>query len=221
MDKQTWLDSLRVELKGLPQSEIEDIVQHYSESYDERVEQGVDKDEALRQLGDYHTIAQSYKSERAEWVGINSVTKHAFDKWPVVVVVLLVVGAPLYLGVLAGLFGGALGLLIGVVVVAIACFVSLVAFTISGFAMMIGSLYGIVTSIVLMQTNQPAGLAILGSSIAIFGAGIALAILSVRMTQLSVKFAKWAVSNISKGTTKFIGWVGTIFNGRAQSVRSI
>jgi uncharacterized membrane protein len=95
-----WLQGLKRGLRGLPKREIEDIVQHYSESYDERVEQGVDKDEALRQLGNCCEIAKIHKYARREWTESgNSSTPKLLYKWRVAAIALMAICIPIYLAV--------------------------------------------------------------------------------------------------------------------------
>ena len=51
MDKQEFLSKLRAKLFGLPQKELEERLSFYSEMIDDRIEEGLSEETAVKELG--------------------------------------------------------------------------------------------------------------------------------------------------------------------------
>lgn len=57
MNKAEFIAKLEDKLRGLPQSDINKSLDYYSEMIDERIDEGMDENEAVAQLGDINDIA--------------------------------------------------------------------------------------------------------------------------------------------------------------------
>jgi len=69
VNKQLFLKQLRIQLRGLPEKEIEEIIHEYASYFTEAAESGLSEKEAARNLGHPFKIAQDIKASR----------KHAFS----------------------------------------------------------------------------------------------------------------------------------------------
>ena len=105
MDKNTFLLQLQKQLKGLPEEEVQQTVEYYREMLEDRIEEGLSEEEAVKEIGTVEEIAQPLLPKPTR-------NRTAWE------LVLLVLGFPVWFSVLAavvGLFGvtlGAIGLLI-------------------------------------------------------------------------------------------------------------
>jgi len=61
MDKQSFLNELRRRLRELPENEFEKSVEFYSESIDDRIEDGMTEEEAVAALGSLDEIVQTIR----------------------------------------------------------------------------------------------------------------------------------------------------------------
>ncbi len=165
MCKQEFLDALRLRLSGLPKRDLEERLDFYSESIDDRVEEGCTEEDAVATLGSVEEIA-------AEILGEIPLFKLARERvrpkrrlyaWEIV---LLVLGSPLWLSLLIAAFSVFLSLyavLWSLTVTAWAVFASLVG----------GALGAVAAGILFICTGSGA------SGAVTVGAGVACAGLSI------------------------------------------
>lgn len=109
MDKLEFLSELREALRGLPDSDIEERLSFYSEMIDDRIEEGLSVKEAIAEIGSVEKI-------RAEIIRTTPLVKIIAKKikprkkigvWEIV---LLVLGAPIWLSLAVAAFAVALSL---------------------------------------------------------------------------------------------------------------
>ncbi len=94
MTKKEFLNSLREKLYGLGELEIEERVLFYSEMIDDRMEEGLTEEEAVAELGPIDDIPG--------FTAVKTPDKKAFSgkKLKVWVIIMLVLGAPIWLSLL-------------------------------------------------------------------------------------------------------------------------
>ena len=63
MTKQEFLSKLRSGLVGLPQNEVEERLEFYSEMIDDRMEEGISEEEAISDIGNVDEIISRIISE--------------------------------------------------------------------------------------------------------------------------------------------------------------
>ena len=63
MNKQEFLGALRRGLLGLPEEDIENSVEFYSEMIDDRIDEGMSEDEAVADIGSANEVIQQILSE--------------------------------------------------------------------------------------------------------------------------------------------------------------
>ena len=139
MYKQEFLFRLKSKLKGLPEQDVDERVNFYSEIIDDRIEEGVTEQDAVSELGDVNKIASQIISDvpfiRIVKDRINK--KRKFSAWEIV---LISIGSPIWLSLLIALFAVIFSLYVSlwaVVVSAYAVEISLIA---CAFAGVVGSI---------------------------------------------------------------------------------
>ncbi len=102
MSKKEFLSQLRKGLVGLPNDDIEEHINFYSEMIDDRVEDGLTEEEAIMQIGTVNEIISQILSETpiTKLVKEKVKPKRALKGWEILLIIL---GAPLWfsLGVAA------------------------------------------------------------------------------------------------------------------------
>lgn len=183
MNKQQFLEKLRAKLSGLPKKDLEERIAFYSESIDDRIEEGLSEEEAVAQMGEIDEIVLQIATETP----FTKIVKEKYAQKRTISageIALLVIGFPLWFPLLAGLFVVAVSLFVtfwSVIVSLWAGFVSLVA----------GAIGGVVTSIALLCVGKAStGLAMLAMSLICAGLSI-LAFYGCKIvTKYMLKFTK-------------------------------
>lgn len=107
MNKAEFLGELRRRLKGLPQNETEERIAFYGEVIDDRIEEGVSEEDAVRELGNVDTIAAQILEDVPLWgivkeniKNIKKKKKKGFRHKKTWKIVLLAVGSPVWVPLL-------------------------------------------------------------------------------------------------------------------------
>lgn len=165
MNKQDFLVGLRNKLFGLPHNDIEERLSFYSEIIDDRIEEGLTEQEAVATIGEVDDVA----SQIVEDTSLGKIAKQRIkpqQKLKAWVVVLLVVGSPIWLS-----------LILAAVAVAFSIYVSLWAVIISlwsVFVSLVGSSVGSIAGgiIIACKDNALTGIAIIGLGLVCAGLAI-------------------------------------------------
>ena len=143
MNKQEFLERLRRGLRGLPQGDIEERLNFYAEMIDDRMEEGLSEAEAVAEIGGVDEVVSQILAETP----LTKLVKEKIKpKSPVNpgVVVLLILGFPLWFPILAAVFAIVLAAYIvvwSVIISLWAVFVSLIA---SWFGVIFSAVYNAV-----------------------------------------------------------------------------
>lgn len=159
MNKQEFLAKLRKGLSGLSQSEIEERVAFYSEVIDDRMEEGISEEEAVREIGSVDDIVSQILAENA-----SPKTERKMRAWEVA---LLVLGSPVWLSLLIA----ALAVVFSVYVAMWSVILSLWAIFVAVVSCIFGSVVATVFCFVFYK-NQLAGLVMLSAGIVCIGLSI-------------------------------------------------
>lgn len=170
MNKFEFLTLLRERLSGLPCEDIEKTLDYYSEMIDDRVEEGLTEDEAVAALGNLDTIvtqafadsAAFNANARKEESAKEPPKRRELKPW---MVVLIVLGAPVWVSLLVG----AVSIAAGVVIAVGSAFISLYATAIA----FIGASVGCIAGAFLFETGAEVMLAI-GVAMMLVGGGVLL-----------------------------------------------
>lgn len=134
MTKREFIDELRKKLSGLPAADVEERLSFYGEMIDDKIEDGCTEDEAVLSIGSIDEISEQiiadipFSKIASERIKI----KKRLGAWEII---LLVLGAPIWLALVISAFSVVLSLYASVwsVIVSLwAVFVSFVACAASG-----------------------------------------------------------------------------------------
>lgn len=193
MNKQQFLDQLKKSLGNLPDSDINKSLDYYSEMIDDRVEDGLSEEEAVVEMGDVGQIASQIISE----IPLSKIIKEKAlpkRKLSVLEIVLLILGAPIWVSLLAA----AVVVLISAYIVIWSLVVSLWAVEI---AIIATAFSGIVAPIVFVCRGYVlSGLALFG--IGLFCIGLSIVVLFG---------CKAATKGTVALTRKIILWIKMLF----------
>ena len=104
MTKNEFISALREKLKGYPKEDIERSAEYYCEMIDDRIEDGMSEEDAVKSLGDIKDIAKEIEIEMPiKTIVKKKVKEKKEDKTPTWVVVLLIIGFPVWAPLLLGL----------------------------------------------------------------------------------------------------------------------
>lgn len=165
MNKQEFLAQLRNGLSGLPKEDVDERLSFISEMIDDRIEEGVTEEAAVKEIGSVDALVSQIIAEipRGKPEKEKTVPKRRPKAW---VIVLLALGSPVWLSLLAA----ALAVIFSVYAVLWSCCVALwavfAALAVCGPAGMAAGGYFAATG------SVPAGLAAISAGLV--GAGLAV-----------------------------------------------
>ena len=193
MDKQAFLNRLREGLNGLPQDDIAERLNFYSEMIDDRVEEGLTEEAAVNEIGPVDQIAAQILRETpiTKLVREKVRPNHRLQVWEII---LLVLGAPIWLSLLVS----AAAVVLSVYVVLWAVILSLWAVEIS---IAVSALAGIGMSVFQFVRGQKT------QALAFLSAGTLLAGLSIFLFFGCMA----ATEGILRLTKKIALWVKSLF----------
>lgn len=200
MDKQRFLDELRRRLRDLPESEAEKSIEFYSESIDDRVEDGMTEEEAVAALGSLDEIVQSIKEAQPLSTIVKARLRSDRERkggtgagW----IVLAIVGSPVWLPLLIAALAVVLSVYISLWAVVISVAAAALALVVAGIAALLYGIFRAVTS------GLGALLLALGAAGVCVGLGLVLV---------------WAVVALGKGAVKagaaFGRWIKRLAIGK-------
>lgn len=191
MTKLEFLNQLRKQLSGLPEDDLAERLTFYSEMIDDRMEEGLSEQDAVLGIGSIESILQQLTAELPPLAPAKE--KKNAKVW---VILLLILGSPIWLSLLISLFSVILSLYISLWAVIIslwAVFGSLVACALAGIASGIGLIIGgkVLTGIATIGIGLVCG----GLSIFLFYGCLAA---SKGAVLLAKKLVLWAIHRFSK-----------------------
>lgn len=190
MNKLEFINSLGEKLSLLPPSEVSGILDYYVESIDDRMEDGMDEAAAIESLGNLDDLAAKILSEQEMLSPPAAPEPPKFEVSPEPapvpepeakkrrmspgVIVLLVLGSPVWLSLLLGLGCAALGIYIAAWAVVGALFISAAAMSFAG-------IVGAVFSFFVPASPNTFAVRLLGSGSCLAVAGVGLLLLPVSL----------------------------------------
>ena len=193
MNKEQFMAALRHRLRYLPAEEVERSLSFYAESIDDRVEDGMSEWEAVAALGDVESIAREIETSLPLVTVVKERVKKekhktsGGSKW--LWVLLIVLGCPIWLSVLAALAVSVLAVYVSLWVAVICVFIAPVVLFVVGLALL---LYAIVKGIAL---GVGAVLLLVGSAAVLVGLALLLfaplCLLAKGFGKLTVGFGRW------------------------------
>ena len=165
MNKNEFIFTLREKLSKFPKVEVDERISFYSEIIDDYIEDGLTEDEAVSKIGSIDEIVEQISSEiPLSKIVLNNVKPGR--KLRVWEIILLVLGAPIWLSLLVGIAAGLMCVFAGLWAVVISIFGVSFGFMIGG---ILGAILGILFIFIKSLTE---GLIMVGAGLVITGVGI-------------------------------------------------
>lgn len=188
MNKNEFLATLRERLNGLPEEDIIKSIDFYGEMLDDRIEDGMSEEEAVSDLGNIEEIISQILSAVSlpKLVKEKVKPKRALKAWEIV---LLVLGAPLWIPLLATVILTVLAIYLSVWSVIISLYAVDLSIAVSGLACI-----GVAVALLFDGQFVPAGV--------VFGIGLVcmgLAILLLFAFNLVTKGILWVSKKVLLG----------------------
>lgn len=168
MTKQEFTDALRARLAGLPEADVAERLDFYGEMIDDRMEDGLSEEEAVADVGTVEEIAEQIIASIpfAKIAKERLKPKRQLETWEILLIIL---GAPIWLSVAASLFAvvvSVYAVVFSVIVSLWAVFVSLVACSVGGVAA--GAIVAVGGNVAVGAATVGAGLICAGLAIFLF-----------------------------------------------------
>ena len=186
MSRDAFIGELRHRMAGLPQQTVERTVDYYSELIADSVEDGLTEEEAVARLGSIEEIVASVVKDtpltQIVQTRVQEGKKKGISGW---VILLLVLGAPVWLPVLIAVLAVLFALFIALWAVVIALWAVVAAVILTGLVALVA---GVVE---LCRLHLPQGLVLLGGGLVCLGLCALLFLLMKLITVGTVKLCKW------------------------------
>ena len=202
MSRDAFIGELRHRMAGLPQEIVDRTVEYYSELVADSVEDGLSEEEAVSRLGSIDEIVANVVKDtpltQIVQTRVQEKKAKGVSAW---VIVLLVLGAPVWLPLLIAGLVVILALFIALWAVVIALWAAVAAVILTGIAAMAGGV------IELVRMHLAQGLVLLGGGLVCLGLCALLYLLMKLITVGTVKLCKWIWTGIK---SLFVGRKGEI-----------
>ena len=167
MNKQEFLMQLREGLSGLPENDIEERLIFYSEMIDDRKEEGLSEEEAVREIGNIDEIISQIIADTpfARLVKEKVKPSRQLRTWEIV---LLVIGSPIWLSLGIAVFS----VIISVYITLWSVIISLWATEAALWCSVIGSIFSFV--FLIFNGNVTSGIVMISAGMACAGISIFL-----------------------------------------------
>lgn len=195
MRKQDFIKELRLNLSFLPKEEIEDRISFYSELTDDKIEEGVKEEDAIKSIGSIDEIINQIIDE----MPLSKIAKDKIKpkrKLSGLEIALIIVGSPIWLSLLLSL----IAVLFSLYIIGWSIVISIWAILISLIAVLVA---GIVLTIISLFSNiYIVALSYLGATLVILGLTILMHYVCKIITRLYIKLTKLIVLSIKKKMLK-------------------
>lgn len=185
MSRDAFIGELRHRMAGLPKETVERTVEYYSELIADSMEDGVSEEEAVSRLGSLDEIVTNVVKDtpltQIVQTRVQEKKAKGVSAW---VIVLLILGAPVWLPLLIAVLAVVLALFITLWAVVIALWAAVAAVILAGFVAIAA---GIVE---LCRMHLPQGLVLLGGGLVCLGLCALLYLLMKLITVGTVKLCK-------------------------------
>ena len=188
MNRAEYLDEIKSKLLGLSESDIDKALEFYKEALDDRMEDGLSEEQAINAVGTADEVADQILMDTPlpKLVSATVKPKRAMRAWEIV---LLILGAPLWIPLVITVFALALTVVCVIFSLIIAVVAIVFAFIVGGLAALIAGLVGFIAG------DGIVALAKFGTALIMIGAGALLFLpcksLVLWLIELCGRFFKW------------------------------
>ncbi|MEM1484375.1 DUF1700 domain-containing protein [Oscillospiraceae bacterium PP1C4] len=188
MNKFEFILMLESKLKALPQSEIDKSISYFSEIIDDRVEDGMNEEEAVASLENVDDIVEKIMLDISLPVLMKARIKENGSLSPLNIV-LLVLGFPIWFPLLMAAFAVSLAFYVSVWAIIISLYAVILSLVIAG-------IVGLVSFPVCILRDIPSGVFALGCSLLSTGIAILLFHPIAALSKLLIRLTEWALRKI-------------------------
>lgn len=139
MDKYEFLTTLRAKLWSIPHSDAERTVDYYAEMIDDRMEEGLSEEAAVADVGDLDEIVRNILAETPQTPVVAAAPAQKQRKLEPWMIVLLVLGAPLWIPLVAGVGSSVLGAYVSLWSVVIALYATAFALAVAAVGLLVAA----------------------------------------------------------------------------------
>ena len=144
MRKQEFLDRLKASLWAMPEADRQRSADYYAEMIDDRMEDGLSEEAAVAAIGNLDEIVKQILSESPrppQVVHPKGKQKPAQDNTKVWLIILLIVGSPVWIPLAAGLLSTVLSVYISLWTVVISLYAVFIALAAAAVGCVVGSFF--------------------------------------------------------------------------------
>ena len=165
MTKSQFLDLLKEKLSFLPEDDLEDQLDFYSEMIDDRIDDGLSQEDAISEIGSIEDIVAQIKNSSVDLENTDKpIFKRSLKTWEII---LLIIGSPIWVTLGLSALSAALSLYTAIWTVILSLW--------AAFGTLAGcSLSAIVGVGILISGDTVSGIAMIGAGILCAGASILL-----------------------------------------------
>lgn len=191
MKRVEFLKELKARLWALPEADIQCSLDYYSEMIDDRMEDGLTEDEAVAAIGNLEEIVQQILGETPRPPVVVEPAKKAepakgsTKTW---LIILLVLGSPVWIPLLASAIGTVIGIYVSLWSVVIALYAAFLALAVSSVGCIVGSFF--------MFGGVTGGVVAWGAALVCAGLAILLLLLANLAAKGMVKLTKLVWNSI-------------------------
>lgn len=191
MKRVEFLKELKARLWALPEADIQCSLDYYSEMIDDRMEDGLTEDEAVAAIGNLEEIVQQILGETPRPPVVVEPAKKAEpakDNTKIWLIILLVLGSPLWIPLLTSAIGTVIGIYVSLWSVVIALYAAFLALAVSSVGCIVGSFF--------MFGGITGGIVAWGAALVCAGLAILLLLLANLAAKGMVKLTKLVWNSI-------------------------
>ena len=198
MTKNEFLLELKNKLTKLPEKELLERVNFYSEMIDDLVEDGATEEDAVLKVGNANDIAKQiltdYLEENSSLLDkINLVKKGKLTPWQIT---LLVVGSPIWISIIVSIFAVIISLFASV-------WAGIISLWAVGVSLAVSSLVGVIACVIyLVSSNVPLGIVLLACGIICAGLSILFYYCNLILTKCTITVTKKLIKWLKKAFAK-------------------
>ena len=191
MTKEGFLAQLRQQLWALPEADRQNSLDYYAEMIDDRMEDGLSEEEAVAAIGNLEEIVQQILGETPRPPVVVEPAKKAepakgsTKTW---LIILLVLGSPVWIPLLASAIGTVIGIYVSLWSVVIALYAAFLALAVSSVGCIVGSFF--------MFGGITGGIVAWGAALVCAGLAILLLLLANLAARGMVKLTKLVWNSI-------------------------
>ena len=191
MKKQEFLEKLKASLWAMPEGDIRNSLDYYSEMIDDRMEDGLTEDEAVAAIGDLDEIVSQILSETPRppvVVETGKKAKPTKDSTKTWLIILLILGSPVWIPLLASAIGTVMGIYVSLWSAVIVLYAGFLALAVSSAGCIVGSFF--------MFGGITGGIVAWGAALVCAGLAILLLLLANLAAKGMVKLTKLVWNSI-------------------------